>query len=192
MSFIYPTPINGDLTNRTKFLIAQVTLSANGTIAERVPVLLSNADGSMGTAIAEQISAVAIVFDGAFYQGKQENLIGTASAGVLLIQAPYNVSLPGLGIMFGGPDLAGTRAVIYWPVQGDYHASLVLLGSNGSIWKQDYPENRVYVEPASTLEQEQYARNLNAIEIGTFFVGMYEAFVRISEWEAEREKKASD
>jgi hypothetical protein len=189
MSFVYPIPTNGNLTNRTNFLIVEVTISANQTIAEGVPVLLSNAMGNMGSTIAKHIDAVGIGFDGAFNLGGPINLVGPAFSGTLLIQAPslHNISLPGLGANFGGPDLVGERVVISWPVEGDYSASLVFIGTNHTIWTQDYPQNRVHVEPASTINQEKDDRNLNAIEIGGFTLLIYEALVRINEWENERE-----
>jgi len=149
---------------------------------------LSNAVGTIGSALALRISAVAIGFDGSFFVGHPNSLIGTAFAGLFMLKARFNTTLTGMSENLGGADLVGDSVSIYWPVEGDYHATLVLIGTNGSFWRQEYPENRVHVESASTLHQEQFGRNLNAIEIGGFFVAMYEAFVRISEWESERKK----
>ena len=190
MSFVYPTPINGDLTKGDNFLIAQVTLSANETIAENVPVLLSNGIGSMGSAIARNISAVAIGFYGANQIGSNgiiEKPIGNPFGGILLIRAPFNISLPGLPITFGGPDLVGDKSVIVWSVPGDYHATLLLYPYNGSIVPFEYPENRIYVESSVTIQEERSVRNEESIGIAGFVLVLFEGL----NWFVHREKGES-
>lgn len=177
MSFIYPAPVKGDLTKQDNFLIAQVTLSANETIAENVPVLLSNAIGSMGSAIARNISAVVIGFYGANQIGSNGvimNPIGNPFGGILLIQASLNISWPVLPTSFGGPNLVGGKSVIVWRQPGEYHATLLLYLYNGSIVPFDYPENRIHVESSVTIQEQRSFQNEEVIAIGGFVIVLFE------------------
>jgi hypothetical protein len=74
-------------------------------------------------------------------------------------------------VYLGGPYLVGEDETIEWHVEGDYYATLVLFLGNGTRVLQDYPENRVHVEPASVLREEKRSQNIQTLEIAAFAFG---------------------
>jgi len=178
MSILYPET-NDIEANMNKSVLVQFDVSAPQIIAEGVPVTISHVIGTMGSVLSEQVSALAVCFTGAFYHEaiskNQVRLIGSPFAGSLVLKTKQ--PMPGLPIQFDGPGLVGEIVTLEWRVEGDYATALVFYFHNGTApVTRIFEKARVHVESAFTIHEEERSRNLQALEIGTFAIAIFEGF----------------
>jgi len=71
---------------------------------------------------------------------------------------------------------------IYWPVQGDYYASITIYFNNGTAPKSySYPDQKVHVASSDLLIQEREGRINIVLSYALVFFGFAEMFKIISE-----------
>jgi len=158
--------------NSNETIYVEITLKYTGYLIERQPVTIE-AGGTLSPELSEQISTISVGFEGAlpYSEDYEVSPIGPPFASISL----HPTEKSPLRSISLGAGLSGDPIKIEWPVQGDYHPTIVIFYKNFQVIQYDYEQYRLPVSSSRVMRQERYSRINNVLSMVLFMFSLIEA-----------------